>query len=178
MAQATKRFPTSPSVHQHEPLRAGKSVDDRIEKPLAPAVKPVKILEERHPRLASAPHLRHPLDHGRELALATLRVHRWGGTLRIGNAEQIEDQGKNLAQALVERRNLPAIFSRAAWSESWSVMAKKLRKSSSLGSSGSALPCGTPCASKIARPRARQRSRNSKQRRLFPTPGSPTMPTT
>jgi hypothetical protein len=51
----------------------------------------MKILEERHRWLASAPHPHHPLDDGRELTLAALRVHRWGGTLRIGNAEEIEN---------------------------------------------------------------------------------------
>jgi hypothetical protein len=38
-----------------------------------------------------------------ELALTTRRVHPRGGTLRIGNAEEIEDQGENLAQALIEK---------------------------------------------------------------------------
>ena len=37
-----------------------------------------------------------------ELALTTRRVHRRGGTLRIGNAKEIEDQRKDLAQAFVE----------------------------------------------------------------------------
>jgi hypothetical protein len=46
-----------------EQLSAGKSLNDRFEKSFASTVEPVKILEEDHRRLASAPHLRHPLDH-------------------------------------------------------------------------------------------------------------------
>ena len=45
--------------------------------------------------------------------LATLRVHRRSGTLRIGNAEEIENQGENLAQALVEKQKPPGdLFAR------------------------------------------------------------------
>ena len=59
--------------------------------------------EKHHRRLAPTEHLRDALHHGVELALTTRRVHRRRGTLWIGNAEQIEDQRENLAQALVEK---------------------------------------------------------------------------
>ena len=32
-----------------------------------------------------------------------MRGHRWSGALRVGNAEEIEDQREYLAQALVEK---------------------------------------------------------------------------
>jgi hypothetical protein len=35
--------------------------------------------------------------------LSALRVHRWSRALRIGNAEEIEDQREYLAQALVQK---------------------------------------------------------------------------
>ena len=83
-------------------MRARQSFDDRLEKPLAGAVEPVEILQKRHRRLAPTEHLRDALHHGVELALTIRRVHRRGGTLRIGNAKEIEDQRENLAQALIE----------------------------------------------------------------------------
>ena len=82
----------------HQEAGAGNGVDDVLQERLAPRIEPVQVLhhDDEHPPVAPSPP--QPVEGPEELTLAGLGVHRRQGPLRIGDTEEVEQEGQGVGQ--------------------------------------------------------------------------------
>ncbi len=85
----------------------GHALDGRLEEGVAGAVEPVQVLEQEHPLPAVGRVVKHPLHHAVQPLLPLLGVDCGGRVRRVRHAEQVEEKGQHLAEALVHQQQPP-----------------------------------------------------------------------
>ena len=102
-------------VEQPEIARRGHALDEGLEEGVAGAVEPVQVLEQDHPRPAAVGRVVEDALHDAvDALLALLGVERGRRVRRVRHAEQVEENGQHLAEALVHQQAAARRSSRAS----------------------------------------------------------------
>jgi hypothetical protein len=95
-------------VDHHERPSPGDRLDLVLQKPLAPTVPAVKILEEKDGQLAAALRVSQALQECDEPPLLCLGLHRRRRVPGVRDAEKVVEQWKSVIQLLVEAERPPS----------------------------------------------------------------------
>jgi hypothetical protein len=114
-ADARKGVVLGPEVQQQQVSTSALRFDHVLEELAARGVEPVEIIDHRHHRLRLGDALDHLVHHGEQLTLPRLGVEARSGTLRVGDAQEVEQQLQRVGEGEIEQHHAAGdLLSRAA----------------------------------------------------------------